>query len=93
MVRRLNDTDGLTSRPFQAGQEHTVRTEKIDNGYLVKRSTYNPETGSYTCSTEFSKSVPNISPPKVNRASAGDGDGNTLADTKNYLNNQRGGAR
>lgn len=93
MARRLNDTAPIASRPFEAGIEHTVRTEKIDNGYLIKRSSYNGETGAYKCSTEFSKSVPNISPPKIQRDAAGSGDGNTLADTKNYLNNQRGGAR
>lgn len=93
MARRLNDTSAVAERAYAAGVEHTIRSEKIDNGYLVKRSSYNPETGEYKCSTEFSKSVPNITPPKVGRGMAGDGDGNTLADTKNYLNNQRGGAR
>jgi hypothetical protein len=92
-MARLNDTDALTRRPYAAGEEHSICTEQIDNGYLIKRSSYNPNTGEYKCSKEFSKSVPNITPPKVGRAKAGDGDGNTLADTKAYLNNQRGGAR
>lgn len=92
-MARLNDTRALTDKPFAAGEEHSVRTEQIDNGYLIHRSSYNPNTGSYKCSKEFSRTVPNITPPKVGRGAASDGDGNTLADTKNYLNNQRGGAR
>lgn len=84
-MARLNDTRALTDRPYAAGVEHTVRSEKIDNGYLVHRSSYNPETGEYKCSKTFYRSVPNITPPKVGRGAAGDGDGSTLSDAKAYL--------
>lgn len=84
---RLNDTVAIAGRPFAAGEEHTIRSRKIDNGYITHVSTCNPETGEYKCAEVFTKEPPRITPPSMDgRQSRGTNVGSeVLADTKKYL--------
>lgn len=80
---RLNDTARLRSAPAN-GREHSISVEKIENGYLVCTSSCNPRTGEYTYSKEFSRSEPELEPPRLRRASGTVGESG-LADTVRYL--------
>lgn len=85
MAKRLNDTSTIAGGASASGVEHTVRSRKIDNGYVVSTSTYNCETGEYWCSERFSAKPPKISAPGVS-GMARDATGNSsLSDTKKYL--------
>lgn len=85
MGRRLNDTAPIAERGCESGVEHTVSTRKIDNGFIVRSSSYNGGTGEYKSSEQFSKNPPKITAPGVS-GMARDATGNSsLADTKKYL--------
>lgn len=90
-MARLNDTQGLTARPFAGGEEHSVSSRRIDNGYLVRTSTCNPETGEYKSSERFMASQPNITAPRVDgrqvgsASRAGSVGDEGLAGTRSYL--------
>lgn len=65
-MARLNDTRALTDSPPREGETHHISTERIDNGYLVRRSTCT-DTGEYKSSTRFYKNAPTILPPRAIR--------------------------
>lgn len=85
MSRRLNDTVALTGVPRSGSVEHTIRSRKIENGYVVCESTCNPDTGEYRTTERFMKNAPTIVPAKVSRGVSPDGQGSSLADTVRYL--------
>jgi len=88
--RRLNDTAALTDQPWQQGVSHSVRTEKIDNGYLIHTSVCNPNTGEFRERCEFSAGPPRIMPARMDRRGRGPGDrDNTLQDAMTYLGDDR----
>lgn len=85
-MARLNDTASIAKRPA-SDVEHSVSVRKIDNGHIVRSSTYNPGTGEYKCSEMFAKN-----PPKIGGMMAGSGSEGSdaagsrgLAGTKKYL--------
>jgi len=82
--RRLNDTAALTAAPARYGQDYNVSSRKIENGYVVRESMCDPQTGEYRSSERFSKEQPKIVPAKVSRGGAGEGP-SALADTMKYL--------
>ncbi len=63
-MARLNDTRALTDAPSRAGQEHHIRTEKIDNGYLVHQHVCT-DTGEFKSSTRFMDTPPRVVPGRV----------------------------
>ena len=86
-MRRLNDTEALVERPFQAGEEHTISTRKIANGYLVRQSSYNPNTGECHSAETFTKNPPKIKAPSLDGRQKGPApdNANSLADAAAYL--------
>lgn len=60
--RRLNDTKALAAEA-SGGTSHSVRTEKISNGWLTHRTS--DAGGDYCCETTFSEREPKISVPRV----------------------------
>jgi len=84
MAKRLNDTRALVDQPPRYGENHTVSTRKIDNGFLVCESSCDPKTGEYRSSEQFYKEAPRVIPPKVARGQNPDA-GSALADTMKYL--------
>lgn len=83
-MARLSDTAALRNRPASGVGSHTVSSRKIDNGYMISRSSYDESTGQYKCSEEFSKNPPIMTPPEASspRDAAGS---EGLAGTKSYL--------
>jgi hypothetical protein len=82
-MARLNDTAAIVAQPG-GEMEHTIRTRKIGNGYLVSKSSYNSHTGDYECVEEYSDKAPNIELPRI--GNSGDAAGYSgLGDTKKYL--------
>lgn len=81
---RLNDTRAITEKGYQAGERHSICSEKIENGYLVITDTCNPGTGEYKCTKTFTREAPNIRPPEFT-GRRGKGINSALADTKTYL--------
>lgn len=76
----MDDTRAIVARPLESGIERTTRVRKIDNGYLTCKSEYNPDTGAYRSSEEFSRT------PNGPSVGAGGSVGKeTLSDTKTYL--------
>lgn len=75
----LNNTAALVSRGPDGGEEHSISVRKIENGFLTRQSSYNPGTGECHSSETFSKSRPEIRPPRV-RGGAGE-----LADSRNAM--------
>lgn len=71
MGKRLNDTEALRSRPFDAGEDHSVSVRKIDNGYMVRHSSCNPNTGEYKSSEVFSAKPPRIIPARMDGRQGG----------------------
>lgn len=63
--KRLSDTAALVAGPASGSVEHSISTRKIDNGYIVRTSSYNNETGECRSSETFSPRAPNIDPPRV----------------------------
>lgn len=86
-MARLNDTAAIAEAPARSGQEHSVSTRKIDNGYVVRQSTYSESTGEYKSSESFMKEPPRITAPGVKKGRA-DGPSD-LATAMRYLNNDR----
>ena len=87
-AKRLNDTAALTSRPFGAGENHSVSVSKIDNGYLVRTTSCNDRTGEYKVNESFSSSPPRILPAKLDgRQGGGNGavGAEGLSTTRSYL--------
>jgi len=59
---RKSDTAALTAMPASLG-ERTVSVRKIDNGYLVRESSYGgPDGENYKCSEHFSPTLPRMQP-------------------------------
>lgn len=86
MSKRLNDTSSLVNRPFAAGEDHSISTRKIDNGYLTRVSTCNPETGEYKSAEVFTKGQPRITAPRIDGRQGGSVDsGNSLREAREYL--------
>lgn len=81
---RLSDTAALTAQPSKYGEDYSVRTRKIDNGYLVSESSCDPATGEYRSRETFEKEAPRIIPARVERGEPAD-KGGSLADTMKYL--------
>lgn len=72
MAKRLNDTVALTNMGMAQGEvEHSVRSRKIDNGYVVHSSSYNSSTGECTHREEFCDAPPKIVAPKVMKSPSG----------------------
>jgi hypothetical protein len=80
--RRLNDTSAIARSP-SSSEEHTISTEKIDNGYLVRKSTYNNETGECRSSKTFYEKAPRVTEPTVRGESRSGG--NSLSDAINSM--------
>ena len=78
MKRRLNDTAALVREPG-GNLEHSVSVRRIDNGFLVCRTTHNEGTGTFTRSEEFSKNAPRVGMPQVKKDAAGYGEGSLSA--------------
>ena len=56
---RLSDTRALVDGPGQGGSSHHVTTQKIDNGYLVRKSICT-DTGEYKSQETFSRAAPKV---------------------------------
>jgi hypothetical protein len=84
-MARLNDTSALTSEPYSE-IERTTYSRKIDNGYVVCTSEYNPRT--YTCkrTERFSPSAPRVGSDGSVRESYDTTGSAGLGGTKRYLN-------
>ena len=83
--RRLNDTEGLRPSSGMAdGGDHSVSVRKIDNGYVVRQSSYNNKTGQCSSSETFSEREPRVSAPKVGKSPAPD-QGSPLRGAMDYL--------
>ena len=78
MTKRLNDTAALVREPG-GNLEHSVSVRRIDNGFLVCRTTHNEGTGTYTRSEEFSKNAPRVGMPQVKKDAAGYSEGSLSA--------------
>jgi len=84
MAKRLNDTAGLVAVPLDGASEHTVSVRKMGDGYLIRTSRFNSDTGAYTCDEEYTKAAPRLSVEGGRDSSVG---AETLSDTKRYLGN------
>lgn len=84
---RLNDTRALTAQPPGGNQEHSVSVRKIDDGFIVRTSTCNPETGEYKSREQYHERAPRIIAPRVARGPAPENEG-SLRDTMAYLNDK-----
>ena len=83
--KRLSDTAALVAEPFGRGEEHSISTRKIENGFITRTSRSNPMTGEYECREAFSKSQPRILPARTARG-VGEANGeSTLRETMSYL--------
>ena len=74
--KRISDTEALVASPA-GGAEHSISVRQIDNGHIVRQSTYNPSTGQYSCSERYHERAPKITGPKVRGGAAPDA-GNPL---------------
>ena len=72
MARRKRDSDtaALVGSPICEGELHEVRTEKIDNGYLVHRTSYGGDAG-YRRSTVYSAKAPRVDLERSPRGDTG----------------------
>lgn len=86
--KRLNDTSALVGRPLEPGESHSICTEKIDNGYLTRVSTYNPATGENREAKKFSETPPQIEAPTGKPGNPAPDQGNPLRDTMDYLSDK-----
>lgn len=84
MVKKLNNTNAIVERPRNAGENHSISTRKVDNGYVVSESSYNPKTMEYRNSESFQQSPPKIIPGRVDSSPSPDSGGG-LRDTMSYL--------
>ncbi len=84
--KRLNDTEALVVRPFAGGEEHSISSRKIENGYLTRTSSYNPGTGECKSAEIFTKNPPKLTAPRMDGRQGRDATGDSsLADTVKYL--------
>ncbi len=81
---RLNDTKALTAEASD-GASHSISTEKIDNGFLVRQSSCDPRTGEYKSTTVFQATPPRLIPGRAARQGASPDSGNSLRQTMDYL--------
>lgn len=89
-MARLNDTRAIAEEGREAGERHSISTRKISNGYIVEKTTSNPNTGEWSCSETYMDRPPKIMPARVSRGPSPDqGEGNSLADTMKYLNQDK----
>lgn len=58
-MARLNDTKALVERAPSAGSSHHISTQKIDNGYLVRKSVCT-DAGEYKSEESFSRNAPRV---------------------------------
>ena len=84
MAKRLNDTRALTEQPARYGEDYTISTRKVENGYIVRESSCDPRTGEYKSIEQFYEQAPKIIPARVSRGKNPDA-GSGLADTMRYL--------
>lgn len=82
---RISDTAAIVGAPYRSEQEHSISVRKIENGFITRTSSCNPHTGEYRSSEQFTKSAPNITPPKMDGRQRNGAGSETLADTKRYL--------
>jgi len=84
---RLNDTASIVATTLGEGENHSTSVEKIDNGYLVNRSSWNPRTGQSTSSKTYSETEPRMMPQG---AGLGDATGKgSLRDTMEYMRQEK----
>ncbi len=62
-MKRLNDTEALTTRPMDSGLTKTTRVEKIGEAYVVRESTYNHGTGECHENTRIEGVPPRMTGP------------------------------
>ena len=85
-MARLNDTRALVDAP--AGEiEHSIRSRRVGEGYVVSTSTHNIGTGEYKCKEDYYSTPPRIIPGRIARSGpSSDAAGSRgLADTMNYM--------
>lgn len=65
MGKRLSDTAALAGPAYSlsGSQERTIAVRKIDNGYIVRESSYND--GNYSSCEHYSKTAPNLGENKA----------------------------
>lgn len=73
MAKRLSDTAALVGGGTGESDysRRSVEVEKIDNGYLVTKSTSGD--GEYTCTKEYSRDRPNLDGGQRSEAQSGSG--------------------
>jgi len=81
-MARLNDTRAIVGMPHEDVSEHSICSKKIANGYIVRSSSYNPETGGYHCEEKFYEECPTLDPPSVRQGEVTE---KGLGDTVRYL--------
>ena len=82
--QRLNDTRAVVDMSTNGGgASHSISSEKIENGWLIRQSSSDPRTGEYRCSTSFSANQPRLIPGRAVRNGMGGNGG--LKDTMDYL--------
>lgn len=86
-MARLNDTRAIAESPSSGEIEHSIRSRKVGEGYVVSNSTYNSSTGEHKCNEEYYSSPPRIIPGRVARSGAQkDAAGSRgLSDTMDYM--------
>lgn len=83
MGKRLSNTAAIERESF-SGQSHSISVRKIDNGYLVSKSSCGPD-GDYRSSESFHRQPPRISEPRVGRQARDSAGDESLADTVDYM--------
>ena len=78
-MKRLNDTRALVDQPSRYGENYSLSSRKVANGFVVSESSCDPRTGEYRSSETFYKEEPRIIPGRVARGENPDNKG--LADT------------
>ncbi len=61
--RKKEQAGNAVSVPVPSSGESSITVRKIENGYVVRESTYNEKTGNFTAKETFS-----VDPPKVTLA-------------------------
>lgn len=74
---RMSDTAAIAMKPPVMGIEKTIFSRKIDNGWVIRTSEYNCETGAHKSSECFS--------PDGRMPATGKVGDETLAATRRYL--------
>ena len=84
-MARLNDTAAIANRPMEAGETHTVSSRKVENGWMVCHSYYNPRTGECRSSEVFSTSPPMVPRPGDGGSGPSPDSGSSLAKAMEYM--------